>query len=83
MPFFRKKPVEVEAMQFTGDNYEEVISWADSDDVYRRTFESDRIEVVTHHGLAQAEKGDWVVKGVDGEFYPCRPDVFEKTYHRI
>ena len=82
MPRFRKKPVEIEAMQYDGtqDSWREITDWAD--DVWHRT--GDRsIEIHTLEGTMLASVGDWVIRGVKGEFYPCKPDIFEKTYEVI
>jgi hypothetical protein len=81
---FRKKPVVIEAMQFTDETKNQVHSWItctcypDHDSKGRpslviQTLEGDMIAMV----------GDWVIKGVKGEFYPCKPDIFDKSYDRV
>ena len=83
---FRKKPVVIEAIQFNGDS-DEVIFWLgenspNSSDVF--DFISDQlIEIHTLEGVMKCSKGDWIIKGVKGEFYPCKPDIFEATYERV
>lgn len=87
---YRKKPVVIEAKQFNGDNWAEIISWVHqglhpasqsiivraADNVLAvRTLE-DRSGQFSHY----ATQGDWIIKGVKGEFYPCKPDIFEATY---
>ncbi len=82
MPKFRKKPVVIEAIRFTGHNDEEIerfVGAAGFDPpAARPTF-----IIHTLEGDMTAEVGDWVIKGVNGEFYPCKPDVFQKTYEPV
>lgn len=79
---FRKKPVVIEAVQFTGLNLSECLQFtgvskdsADGCEVMNLPFFIDTLE-----GSMRVSPGDWVIKGVNGEFYPCKPDIFEKTY---
>lgn len=82
---YRKKPVVIEAMQLTKDNAEEVAEWCDG-----RTWidpmlypEKDRVTIViidTLEGSMEAHPDDFVICGVKGEFYPCKPDIFASTY---
>jgi hypothetical protein len=73
MKKFRKKPIVIEAYQFTGNNLEgPVCRGPDEKDAYIDTLE----------GRMIVSPGDWVIKGVKGEFYPCKPDIFEFTYDR-
>lgn len=86
MPMFRKIPVEVEAIQFTGENALEMTDFGDGAILHMRA--SDQLRVNTslitgRQGVAYAGVGDWVVKGVKGEVYPCRDDVFKLTYEAI
>lgn len=83
---YRKKPVEIEAVQWTGENVDEVLSfgctgpqWAWGAD-YQIDRESKVVEIVTLEGTMKASVGDWIVRGVAGEFYPCKPDIFSATY---
>lgn len=83
---FRKKPVEIEAMEFTGYNGGEVRDWVGHS---RATLWSDskgawgQIIIDTLEGPMTADIGDWIIKGVEGEFYPCKPSIFAKTYEEI
>lgn len=70
---FRKKPVVVEALQWTGENIEELRAFIPKK-LLRGT------KIVTLEGVMTISRGDWIIKGVLGEYYPCKPDVFEKTY---
>ena len=76
---FRKKPVEIEAIQWTGGNADEIeLFVGDSYETWLPTTE--QIEIRTLEGPITASRGDWVIKGVQGEFYPCKPDIFAATY---
>lgn len=75
---YRKKPVVVEAVQWTGENHAEMCEFIDPE-----AFEIiPRIGLVIHtlEGDHHASPGDYIIKGVNGEFYPCKPDIFAKTY---
>ena len=76
----RKKPVVVEYMQFTGLNHQQIHYFID-DDSWSTGEET--IEIVTLEGIMTAMKGDYIIKGVNNEFYPCKPDIFHKTYEII
>ena len=75
---YRKKPVVVEAVQWTGDNTYEIMKWV-GDKVYFR----DALYIKTLEGDHRAIVGDYIVKGIKGEFYPCKLDIFEKTYEPV
>ena len=85
MPFFQKKPVVIEARQLTKDNLDEIIAWIKSNGkyCYRTRCISKPLAIQTLEGDHQAKIGDWIIKGVKGEFYPCKPDIFEMTYQPI
>ena len=80
---FRKKPVEIEAVQ-----------WKASADVWKELQQfcpivkpgemgAKSVIIPTLEGDMVASENDWIIKGVAGEFYPCKPDIFEKTYERV
>ena len=85
---YRKKPVVVEAVQFTGDfgNIEKLIQWSNKQ-VWQNTSGFGEflgtLSINTLEGVMTASKGDFIIKGVQGEFYPCKPDIFEKTYEEV
>lgn len=81
---YRKKPVEIEAVQWTGDNLKEVVDFmGDASCKYSLSFMASPVLVIhTLEGDHQARVGDYIIKGVHGEFYPCKPDIFEETYER-
>lgn len=79
---FRKKPVEIDAVRWTGFNYDEVQSFVG--DKVTSGFVSERgLLVHTLEGTITARVGDWIIKGIQGEFYPCKPDIFEQTYEPV
>lgn len=82
MPFFRKKPVVVEAMQYVRDN-EEIMNDLDNWLPGTTYISVDGYEIHTLEGVMTATDGDWIIKGVQGEFYPCKPDIFEATYESV
>lgn len=81
MPYYRKKPVPVEARQYTGDNFIELQDW--SEDNVAMDDDSNNVFVATLEGLMFFDEGDYVIKGVHGEFYPCQKDIFEETYEEM
>ncbi|WP_353845957.1 MULTISPECIES: hypothetical protein [unclassified Clostridium] len=83
---YRKKPVVIEAALYTGDVNTTQITDMTFYYAYKNgTFkEKDgALYIETLEGTMKAEKGDYIIKGVNGEFYPCKPDIFEKTYDYI
>ncbi len=82
---FRKKPVVIQAIQWTGDTKSlNQIDHALVDDESREIdIDGDRLFIHTLEGVMTASKGDWIIKGVQGELYPCKPDIFEQTYEPI
>lgn len=88
---FRKKPVVIEAVQWRGTNLSEVIeltglhesakkwSWIE----YVQVVSKEGLKIFTLEGPLMASVGDWIIKGVKGECYPCKPDIFEATYEPV
>lgn len=83
---YRKKPVVIEAIKWNGKNADEVFSFMGRK---MTSFDDDmlsdwsQIIIYTLEGDMIASVGDYIIKGVDGEFYPCKPDIFEKTYEVV
>lgn len=80
---YRKKPVVIEAVQFTGDNSSELFLWMDCNDGAEprvRKVQDGVLIIRTLEGDMTAQPGDWIIRGVQGEFYPCKPDIFAATY---
>lgn len=83
---FRKKPVTIEAWQLTIDNAKDICDWiyGDSRGHTRVSYiASGEVTILTLEGDMTASVGDWIIRGVRGEFYPCKPDIFEATYERV
>jgi hypothetical protein len=88
---FRKKPVVIEAVQFpglNGDNpcFDPVIKVFPEAAKWKGWLHDDgtwRLDIPTLEGVVTASPGDWIIKGVAGEFYPCKPDIFEQTYEEV
>jgi hypothetical protein len=78
MPKFRKKPVVIEAERFSPSA--KVLPFQD-DAVCQ--FNGDKWLIETLEGDMTISDGDWIIKGVNNEFYPCKPDIFEKTYEPV
>jgi len=85
---YRKKPVVIDAVRWTGENIDEILTFADGgpcplwgDDFL---VDKDKQEVVisTLEGLMTAGLGDWIIRGVKGEYYPCKHDIFIATYEQ-
>lgn len=83
MPKFKKIPVEIEAHQLTNENKDQVLNWitclATADVVNGKPI----IRIDTLEGQMIAREGDWVIQGVKGEFYPCKPDIFAASYEAV
>jgi len=83
MARYRKLPVEIEAMQYTGDNLQDIKDFMQKDFLILPKYEKDVLIIHTLEGDIEASEGDYIVKGIDGEFYPCKPTIFEKTYEKV
>ena len=84
--FYRKKPVVIEAMRFDPaplGNGIDVARWCKGTFVFPRGDIAEAVFIETLEGEMRADPGDWIIKGIKGEFYPCKPDVFEATYEPV
>ncbi len=74
---YRKKPVVIDAVRWTGQNCEEISQF-----MHSKNTVSPNVSIIipTLEGNHEARIGDWIIKGIRGEFYPCKPDIFEQTY---
>ena len=86
---YRKKPVVIEALEWTGKNLKEVIAftgWHESAKArwdwieYEQIVKEKGLKIFTLEGSHMATIGDMIIKGVQGEFYPCKPGIFKSTY---
>jgi len=75
---YRRKPVVIEAIQYTGNNMLDLISFTERKASFIN--ESDRLIIYTLEGSIIADSGDYIVKSINGGFYPCKPDIFEASY---
>ena len=86
---YRKKPVVIEAVRFTGiDSYLDIVAWMkESGDTHALAGEvhytTPLMLIHTLEGTMAADPGDWIIRGVKGEFYPCKPDIFDATYEAV
>jgi len=82
---FRKKPVVIEALQFTGSNCFDVLRFMGrTEDIFAAELnQTDIPTIYTLEGDMTCSVGDWIIKGIKGEFYPCKPDIFEATYEPV
>lgn len=84
MAKYRKKPVEIEAVLWDGNKVSETTPWiseALKNDTIMRY--GDKVVIRTLEGQLFANPGDYIIKGVKGELYPCKPDIFNETYEKV
>lgn len=89
---YKTKPCEIEAVQYDGSNQKEIMDFVGESLIYYSLnldipWNDDKsyvyMAVMTLEGRMRISKGDYIIKGLRGEFYPCKPDVFEKKYELI
>ena len=80
---YRKKPVVIEAVQFLDGDYGNMVAIGDLGLKPKILIKPLRLEIDTLEGKMIANQGDYIIKGVNGEFYPCKPDIFRKTYENV
>lgn len=78
---YRKRPVVIEAIQWTGKNRGELEYWFGN--VALNFSPVGTLTIATLEGIMKASVGDYIIKGVHGELYPCKPDIFEETYEAV
>jgi hypothetical protein len=85
MSKYRKKPVVIEAVQFDGTDasYNDVQALADLSKMGILETCEQGIKISTLEGVMVAGPGDWIIRGVKGELYPCKPDIFAATYDEV
>lgn len=94
---YRKKPLVIEAVQWDGRNEQEVMAFIDADDRWMEGVDDGgyvdgpgigitpaigTLDIPTLDGVMTAQAGDWICRGIKGELYPCKPDIFEATYEK-
>lgn len=88
---YRKKPVEIEAIKYDGKNVDDCIKFIEKGqvvcwkkkEVFPYSKPEIKIMIETLEGFMKARPGDYIIRGVNGEYYPCKPDIFEKTYEKV
>jgi hypothetical protein len=83
MAKFRKKPVEIEAFRLGYDNYPSWFLNNPTVHINDRSALAIQADIKTMEGTMTANHGDWIIKGVKGELYPCKPDIFAATYDAV
>lgn len=88
MPHFKKRPVVIEAVQYTKDNGGVLAMWCGGRERFEakasdHTDVAQWIDIPTLEGVMRANLGSWIVRGVKGEYYAVDPDIFEETYERV
>ena len=77
---YRKKPVIIEAVKYDGENKVEIQEFMD---MYLDFNDKKQLKINTLEGIMLASVGDYIIRGENGEYYPCKPDIFEKTYEKV
>ena len=89
MAKYRKKPVVIEALQFCEGNFQEILDFSFGKAKRRIAYEgntpieTNTIDISTLEGVMNATEGDYIIKGIENEFYPCKPNIFEKSYELV
>ena len=86
MARFRKKPVVIEAYKYQAElGNNRLMNWLAQQEANVKgwVFHDGEITIPTLEGNMKVSDGDWIIRGVNGEFYPCKPDIFEKTYELV
>ncbi|WP_048800710.1 hypothetical protein [Streptococcus constellatus] len=79
---YRKKPVVIEAVKWTGNNVKDLADFMGESQI-NYEIETRKMFIRTLEGIMEASVGDYIIKGVQGEFYPCKPDIFAETYEEV
>lgn len=86
MAKYRKRPVVIEAIQWNGEAVAAIGAWPNNYDVWIEDIDDEgnlRLFIDSPCGVLEAKPGDWIIKGIKGEIYPCEPDIFEATYEKV
>lgn len=83
MKRYVKKPIAIEAMQLTNESIQDVVDWIHDTDTRAYWAGENNIVIETLEGDMLAREGDYIIRGVRGEFYPCAKDIFEETYEEV
>ena len=85
---YRKKPIIIDAIRFTEETIDECLKFCKQhaglfNDKQMYPDSHYTLEIATTEGVMVTKLGDYVIKGIKGEFYPCKPDIFEQTYEKV
>jgi hypothetical protein len=81
---YKTKQVEIEAIEWTGENMDEILAFTGKEEqTNREKVLTNDLFIRTLEGQMHASKGDFIIKGLKGEFYPCKPDIFHLKYEEI
>jgi hypothetical protein len=80
---YRKKPVVIEAVQWTGSNLKECLDFGPGVIQTEQTPNGRGLVILTLGGLMVVSINDYIIRGVQGEYYPCKPDIFKETYEEV
>lgn len=84
---YKKKPVTVEAIQYTEQTRDECIKFANATHTMigeeGEEYETENLRIVKIGAIMHIKLGDWIIKGTAGEFYPCKPEIFEEVYEPV
>lgn len=80
---YRKKPVEIEAVQYQFPNIGPVMDFMKGSERLVYDIKTDSYYIATLEGAMYISDGDYIIKGIHGEFYPCKPDIFKETYEEV
>jgi hypothetical protein len=80
---YRKKPVVIEAIRYLGESSHNLVRLFVGDSVPLHQFGDGKLGIPTLEGVMTANPGDWIIRGVKGELYPCKPDIFDATYEPV
>lgn len=83
MKRYVKKPIAIEAMQLTNESIQDVVDWIHGADTRAYWAGENNIVIETLEGDMLAREGDYVIRGIRGEFYSCKQDIFEETYEEV
>lgn len=78
---YKSKPKIIEAIQWTGNNLEEMCAFVPKE--FRHNKIHEPMGIITLEGVMTVSEFDYIIKGIKGEFYPCKPDIFEMSYEKI
>jgi hypothetical protein len=84
MKMYVKKPIPVPALQWTGDNFQEIKDFCTDENLKEMCFKNNKdLWIQTREGQLMAQVGDFIMKGIEGEFYPCAESIFKKSYDEV